>query len=450
MNPLVHLLSFIRRRGPLKLAIGFLVLIAAAAVLWSPTSVESDVAAICGDVDASGAITITDLVSLYNYCYTGTAVPPGVADADCDDYDSLNIRDLAYLDAWIFLGGAAPTCPPTQPEYAPTVVLSDTVFFSDSVVPALATSGSVTIAYTNAATVVGYALPLSIKVGSEIPHIDSVVRASIGGCSSPTQIGVDTAAGAVNLAGMCYTGNIAPGTNDLAAIYFSVASQPYDRAIVFDTLRLPVSNSPMFIRSDLTGIVPHISFPTEIVPDTLAISLYSPVNMVVHDPLGDSISPTFNTIGQGSTYDTLTDGNGDGEPDDIVTIPIPYEGDYQIEIYRESGVGDSAKYSLAIRINGNSPYEPEEFTDRYVPPEGEPDTVTYEATTTYSGDVNADGTITSADIIYMVNYVFKGGAPAVIPGHSDVNCDGVTTSADIIYLVNYVFKGGAGPCSVPA
>jgi len=32
-------------------------------------------------------------------------------------------------------------------------------------------------------------------------------------------------------------------------------------------------------------------------------------------------------------------------------------------------------------------------------------------------------------------------------GHGDINCDGVDTSADIIGLVNYVFKSGISPCS---
>ena len=65
---------------------------------------------------------------------------------------------------------------------------------------------------------------------------------------------------------------------------------------------------------------------------------------------------------------------------------------------------------------------------------------------TERGDVNQSGNITSADIIYTVNYVFKGG-PAPLPAatEGDVNCDGIVTSADIIFLVNYVFKGGAPP-----
>jgi len=66
-----------------------------------------------------------------------------------------------------------------------------------------------------------------------------------------------------------------------------------------------------------------------------------------------------------------------------------------------------------------------------------------------TGDVNLNGTITSADIIYLVGYVFKGGpAPVPCEAAGDVNCNGSVTSADIIYLVGYVFKGGPPPCDV--
>jgi hypothetical protein len=46
-----------------------------------------------------------------------------------------------------------------------------------------------------------------------------------------------------------------------------------------------------------------------------------------------------------------------------------------------------------------------------------------------------------------VNFVFKSAAaPKPCEGAGDVNCSGGVTSADIIYLVNYVFKGGLAPC----
>jgi hypothetical protein len=68
---------------------------------------------------------------------------------------------------------------------------------------------------------------------------------------------------------------------------------------------------------------------------------------------------------------------------------------------------------------------------------------------TATGDVNVNGTITSSDIIYEVNFVFKGGpTPLPCQAAGDVNCNGAVTSSDIITLVNYVFKGGAAPCDV--
>ena len=64
-----------------------------------------------------------------------------------------------------------------------------------------------------------------------------------------------------------------------------------------------------------------------------------------------------------------------------------------------------------------------------------------------NGDVNATGDITSSDLIYLVNFVFKAGPiPACNGASGDVECSGEITASDIIYLVNYVFKGGTPPC----
>lgn len=184
-------------------------------------------------------------------------------------------------------------------------------------------------------------------------------------------------------------------------------------------------------------------------------SLFSPVDMVITDPAGDSIGIGFNTIGAGSDYDTLTDANSsdltgpDGDPDDIVTIPTPWAGDYTIRIIREPGAGDDEKFTLSIRINGNQMFTPDGYYDQPVSALGStvPDTYVYTVATTLPGDVNADGVMTAADIIYMVGYVFKGGPPPSVPGHCDVNCDGSDTSADIISMVGFVFKSGNPPCS---
>lgn len=62
-----------------------------------------------------------------------------------------------------------------------------------------------------------------------------------------------------------------------------------------------------------------------------------------------------------------------------------------------------------------------------------------------AGDANGDGNVTLPDIIYLVNYVFKGGpAPAPL-ARGDVNASCNVNLGDIVYLVNYVFKGGPAP-----
>jgi len=68
-----------------------------------------------------------------------------------------------------------------------------------------------------------------------------------------------------------------------------------------------------------------------------------------------------------------------------------------------------------------------------------------------TGDVQNDLNLSSADIVYMVNFVLKAGPPPIpCPAVGDVNCNGGVSTSDIIYLVNRVFKAGPDPCDVCA
>jgi len=68
----------------------------------------------------------------------------------------------------------------------------------------------------------------------------------------------------------------------------------------------------------------------------------------------------------------------------------------------------------------------------------------------YRGDVNGDGIVNSADVVFLIDYLFKGG-PAPDPlSEGDVNCDDIVNSADVVFLINYLFKGGPPPrCCAP-
>lgn len=63
------------------------------------------------------------------------------------------------------------------------------------------------------------------------------------------------------------------------------------------------------------------------------------------------------------------------------------------------------------------------------------------------GDVNDDGDIQVSDVVYLINYLLKGGPePVPVPQVGDVNCDDEVDLADVVYLINYLLKSGPSPC----
>lgn len=70
----------------------------------------------------------------------------------------------------------------------------------------------------------------------------------------------------------------------------------------------------------------------------------------------------------------------------------------------------------------------------------------YEAVALYAtGDVNGDGNISIADIVYLINYLFKMGPAPYIQWKADANGDCKVSVADVVYLINFLFKGGDPP-----
>jgi hypothetical protein len=61
------------------------------------------------------------------------------------------------------------------------------------------------------------------------------------------------------------------------------------------------------------------------------------------------------------------------------------------------------------------------------------------------GDVNQDGVIDPADIVYFINYLFRDGNPPDTLLAGDCNCDGITGSGDVVFLINYLLRNGPSP-----
>ena len=62
-------------------------------------------------------------------------------------------------------------------------------------------------------------------------------------------------------------------------------------------------------------------------------------------------------------------------------------------------------------------------------------------------DYDGNGTAETADIIVLLNYVFKKDGPPAGGGHrADANCDGNIDISDVIFVINYFYSGGEEPC----
>jgi hypothetical protein len=70
----------------------------------------------------------------------------------------------------------------------------------------------------------------------------------------------------------------------------------------------------------------------------------------------------------------------------------------------------------------------------------------FEAGCFIRGDVNRDGNISLLDVIYLANYVLKGGTAPIPLASGDVNCDGKYDLVDVILLARYVILGQPFPC----
>jgi len=176
--------------------------------------------------------------------------------------------------------------------------------------------------------------------------------------------------------------------------------------------------------------------------DGVTVVGFSPIDLIVTDPEGDSIGLAFNTI-PGADYDTTQDYNHDGDKDDIVTIPNRLVGLYIIRVFAEPT--ERGVYSLGIRIDGSDMVML--ATGQPSPSPDEADTFFYNAPWYLRGDANGDWVVNVTDVVYLINYLFIGGPGPELWQTGDANCDETINVSDVVYLINYLFISGPPPCN---
>ena len=58
------------------------------------------------------------------------------------------------------------------------------------------------------------------------------------------------------------------------------------------------------------------------------------------------------------------------------------------------------------------------------------------------GDANGDGNLDISDLIFSLNYLFRGGEAPGCLASTDANGDDAADISDVIFGLNFLFRGG--------
>ena len=62
-----------------------------------------------------------------------------------------------------------------------------------------------------------------------------------------------------------------------------------------------------------------------------------------------------------------------------------------------------------------------------------------------TADINDDGNINILDVMYLINFFYRGGPPPPHMSWADINHDGMINILDGSYLIDYLYRGGPEP-----
>jgi hypothetical protein len=64
------------------------------------------------------------------------------------------------------------------------------------------------------------------------------------------------------------------------------------------------------------------------------------------------------------------------------------------------------------------------------------------------GDADASGAWDISDAVYLISFIFSGGAAPAPLQAGDANCDSSVDISDAVYLIAFIFGGGPAPCAI--
>lgn len=161
-----------------------------------------------------------------------------------------------------------------------------------------------------------------------------------------------------------------PGLQPSRLYYIEFAQEFYYPGFYTVTLRYGESNPSVSITiwgepPVPIGVEPRPMPGTTVVRNPLTIQVTCPVDLSIVDPEGLVVDKNTNEIA-GATY-IEADLNGDGALDDLVTIPHPKGGDYQVTVIAQPDASPEDTYSLKVGTVAGIIYSAEEVAISSIP-----------------------------------------------------------------------------------
>jgi len=381
--------------------------IIASLTLWLCTAVQTHAQTFqeCADVTGDGYINVSDMVYHLNMYQGGPDLPSGKGDIDLRA--GYTVGDFRYLVGYIFMGYPEGDCPPFA-SYALTTT-NDSLVLPLATIPPGSGSLRLPIIFINHNPVADVLLPVDVIGLNDSLLLDSIAMTSPGP-SFPSAITADWSDGASGGLIISYvSGTMPAGTHVLGHLYLHYWNQPGSAISVIPGspnlktfANYTYKSGPGNSYSDLTIAMPilvitdHFDLPSlTLEPDTLVF------NTVVNG--GDPDPQSFDVLSSGAPFNWsltktswLSVDKTSGLSGESVTVSpkttalTPGTHFATVTVYTDIALGSPA--SVTVQVNVNFPFPPL--------------------------DANCDGVFNLIDLIYTVNYLYRGGPPPCNP------CDG--------------------------
>jgi hypothetical protein len=224
---------------------------------------------LCGDVDHSGDISLSDVDFLEDYLYNGSPAPVCYNEADVDDYQVVTTNDLIHLREFVTKNSQELTCPPSHSKLSGPVDTANYLRLLNTVFPANQNTVTLHFNFASSVEIHNLVLPIFIRVGYHIP--DDIGNIQISPTFSSWSLltrhaTIDSANGKVLFTFGNYPQNsIGPlAETEMATVDISMPSSGVDRNIWVDWAPFPpldngeYSHYPMLIEPDETAWKPDL------------------------------------------------------------------------------------------------------------------------------------------------------------------------------------------------